>query len=72
MVLDGTGDLEITLTSKEDLERAKPLFKQSYDQSLIGALVRRRAGSMDANSTAVREFLKTSSISTQKASVENS
>lgn len=29
----GTGDLEITLTCEADLERAKPLFKRSYDQS---------------------------------------
>jgi predicted transport protein len=29
----GTGDLEITLQSEADLERAKPLFKESYDHS---------------------------------------
>lgn len=29
----GTGDLEITLTKPEDLERAKPLFIRSYDAS---------------------------------------
>jgi predicted transport protein len=29
----GTGDLEITLTNPEDLERAKPLIRQSYDAS---------------------------------------
>jgi predicted transport protein len=29
----GTGDLEITLSKPEDLERAKPLIKQSYDAS---------------------------------------
>jgi len=29
----GTGDLEITIQDKEDLERAKALFKQSYEQS---------------------------------------
>jgi predicted transport protein len=29
----GTGDLEITLASAEDLERAKPLIKRSYDIS---------------------------------------
>jgi predicted transport protein len=29
----GTGDLEITLTKPEDLERAMPLIKRSYDNS---------------------------------------
>jgi predicted transport protein len=29
----GTGDLEITLTKTEDLERAMPLIKRSYDDS---------------------------------------
>jgi len=29
----GTGDLEITLTKPEDLERAMPLIKRSYDDS---------------------------------------
>ena len=29
----GTGDLEITLTKLEDLERAMPLIKRSYDDS---------------------------------------
>lgn len=29
----GTGDLEITLTTPEDLERAMPLIKKSYDNS---------------------------------------
>lgn len=29
----GTGDLEITLTKTEDLERAKSLIKRSYDES---------------------------------------
>ena len=29
----GTGDLEITLTKSEDLERAMPLIKRSYDDS---------------------------------------
>jgi len=29
----GTGDLEITLNDMDDLERAKPLFKKSYDNS---------------------------------------
>jgi predicted transport protein len=29
----GTGDLEITLTNREDLERAKDLFQKSYDAS---------------------------------------
>jgi predicted transport protein len=29
----GTGDLEITLSKPEDLERAKPLIQQSYDAS---------------------------------------
>jgi predicted transport protein len=27
----GTGDLEITLTKPEDLERAMPLIKRSYE-----------------------------------------
>jgi predicted transport protein len=29
----GTGDLEVTLNNMNDLERAMPLFKQSYDES---------------------------------------
>jgi predicted transport protein len=29
----GTGDLEITLPTPDDLERAKPLIKRSYDES---------------------------------------
>jgi predicted transport protein len=29
----GTGDLEITISSDEDLERAKPLFEKSYEMS---------------------------------------
>jgi len=29
----GTGDLEITIQSREDLERAKPLLVQSYEAS---------------------------------------
>ena len=29
----GTGDLEITLSTPDDLERAKPLIKRSYDES---------------------------------------
>jgi predicted transport protein len=29
----GTGDLEITLTKPEDLERAMPFIKRSYDDS---------------------------------------
>jgi predicted transport protein len=29
----GTGDLEITLTAAEDLEKAMPLIKSSYDAS---------------------------------------
>jgi len=29
----GTGDLEITLSTPDDLERAKPLLKRSYDES---------------------------------------
>src|SRR5262245_16204949 len=29
----GTGDLEITLSKSEDLERAKPLIQRSYDDS---------------------------------------
>jgi predicted transport protein len=29
----GTGDLEITLSKSEDLERAKPLIRQSYEAS---------------------------------------
>lgn len=29
----GTGDLEITLTKSEDLEKAKPLIQRSYDAS---------------------------------------
>lgn len=29
----GTGDLEITLTTPDDLERAKPLIQRSYDES---------------------------------------
>jgi predicted transport protein len=29
----GTGDLEVTLSKAEDLERAKPLFEQSYQSS---------------------------------------
>jgi predicted transport protein len=29
----GTGDLEITLSKAEDLERAMPLLKRSYDDS---------------------------------------
>ena len=29
----GTGDLEITLTKSEDLERAMPLIKRSYEES---------------------------------------
>jgi predicted transport protein len=29
----GTGDLEVTLTKSEDVERAKPLFEQSYQAS---------------------------------------
>jgi predicted transport protein len=29
----GTGDLEITLAKPEDLERAMPLIKRSYDES---------------------------------------
>ena len=29
----GTGDLEITLTKPEDLEKAKPLIQRSYDDS---------------------------------------
>jgi predicted transport protein len=29
----GTGDLEITLANLEDLERAMPLIKRSYEES---------------------------------------
>ncbi len=29
----GSGDLEITLSTPDDLERAKPLIKRSYDES---------------------------------------
>jgi predicted transport protein len=29
----GTGDLEITLSKPEDLERAMPLIKRSYENS---------------------------------------
>jgi predicted transport protein len=29
----GTGDLEITTTSKRDVERAKPLIEASYQES---------------------------------------
>ncbi len=29
----GTGDLELTLTTADDLERVKPLIKRSYDAS---------------------------------------
>jgi predicted transport protein len=29
----GTGDLEITLTNAEDLEKAKPLIERSYAAS---------------------------------------
>lgn len=29
----GTGDLEVTLRSHDDLERAKPLIVQSYEAS---------------------------------------
>jgi predicted transport protein len=29
----GTGDLEITLSKPEDLERAMPLIKRSYEKS---------------------------------------
>jgi predicted transport protein len=29
----GTGDLEITLATSDDLERAKPLIQRSYDES---------------------------------------
>ena len=29
----GTGNLEITLTTPDDLERAKPLIRRSYDES---------------------------------------
>ncbi|MFZ2076499.1 MAG: DUF5655 domain-containing protein [Xanthobacteraceae bacterium] len=29
----GTGDLEITLAKPEDLERAMPLIKRSYEES---------------------------------------
>ena len=29
----GTGDLEITLSKSDDLERAKPLIQRSYDAS---------------------------------------
>ena len=29
----GTGDLEITLVKPEDLERAIPLIKRSYEES---------------------------------------
>jgi predicted transport protein len=29
----GTGDLEVTLSEAEDVERAKPLFEQSYQAS---------------------------------------
>jgi predicted transport protein len=29
----GTGDLQIRLSSESDLERAKRILKQSYDQS---------------------------------------
>jgi predicted transport protein len=29
----GTGDLEITLVKPEDLERAMPLIKRSYEES---------------------------------------
>jgi hypothetical protein len=29
----GTGDLEITLSNSEDLERAMPLLKRSYENS---------------------------------------
>jgi len=29
----GTGDLEINIQSKEDFEKAKPLFQKSYDVS---------------------------------------
>ena len=29
----GTGDLEITMTSHDDLERAKPLVVSSYEAS---------------------------------------
>jgi predicted transport protein len=29
----GTGDLEITLAKSEDLERAMPLIKRSYENS---------------------------------------
>jgi predicted transport protein len=29
----GTGDLEVTIRSRADLERAKPLFQQSYESS---------------------------------------
>jgi predicted transport protein len=29
----GTGDLEITLTKPDDLEKAKPLIQRSYDDS---------------------------------------
>jgi hypothetical protein len=31
----GTGELEITLTKPEDLERAMPLVKRSYEDSLF-------------------------------------
>jgi predicted transport protein len=29
----GTGDLEVTLTKAEDLERAKPFIERSYNES---------------------------------------
>jgi predicted transport protein len=29
----GTGDLEITLSKRDDLDRAKPLIEQSYNAS---------------------------------------
>jgi predicted transport protein len=29
----GTGDLEVTLTKAEDLERAKPFIGRSYNES---------------------------------------
>jgi predicted transport protein len=29
----GTGDLEITFTKSEDLERAMPVIKRSYEES---------------------------------------
>ena len=64
----GTGDLEITLSKSDDLEKAKPLIQRSYDDFLMkGGRSSRFGGQEPSTPSSVRDTTLEARVGSKEA-----